>query len=317
MENKPEFPIISPELTRRDLLKKAGVVSATVATATVAGTVVAGDEMEKGQTFSETVADFFQKHYKRMTPEEVEEAIARLENQYKRKYGVAVKVGNTPPLEGVLFGYALNLSKCKGLRKCVDACVAENNQNRDSQIQYIRVLEIEKGSINIEEANHYYDPETVPQEDKFYLPVQCHQCEDAPCVKACPTKATWKEPDGIIVVDYNWCIGCRYCMTACPYWSRRFNWNDPKIPQNELNPDTHYLSNRPRFKGVVEKCTFCLQRTRQGRLPACHEACPTGARVFGNLLDPDSDIRYILKNKTVFRLKEDLKTDPKFWYYTD
>lgn len=84
-----------------------------------------------------------------------------------------------------------------------------------------------------------------------------------------------------------------------------------------LNPDTHYLGNRPRPRGVVEKCHFCLQRTREGRLPACQEACPTGARIFGNLLDPNSEIRYVLKNKAVFRLKEDLGTEPKFWYFRD
>jgi molybdopterin-containing oxidoreductase family iron-sulfur binding subunit len=84
-----------------------------------------------------------------------------------------------------------------------------------------------------------------------------------------------------------------------------------------LNTDTHFLGNRPRPRGVVEKCTFCIQRSRKGRQPACVEACPTGARIFGNLLDPSSDIRYVLENKTVFRLKEELGAEPKFWYFTD
>jgi molybdopterin-containing oxidoreductase family iron-sulfur binding subunit len=143
------------------------------------------------------------------------------------------------------------------------------------------------------------------------------QCENPPCVRACPVKATWKETDGVVVIDYDWCIGCRYCMTACPYWARHFNWNEPELPPEELNPVTHYLGNRPRSKGVMEKCMFCIQRTRKGKQPVCMEACPTGARVFGNLLDPESEIRYILENKTVFRLKEDLGTEPKFWYFTD
>ena len=171
--------------------------------------------------------------------------------------------------------------------------------------------------MNLEESNHYYDPETVPQKGKFYMPVQCMQCENPPCVRACPVKATWMETDGVVVIDYDWCIGCRYCMTACPYWARHFNWNEPELPPEELNPITHYLGNRPRSKGVMEKCMFCVQRTRKGQQPACMEACPTGARIFGNLLDPESEIRYILENKTVFRLKEDLGTEPKFWYFTD
>ena len=150
----------------------------------------------------------------------------------------------------------------------------------------------------------------VPAPGKYYMPVQCQQCDNAPCVKVCPVEATWKETDGIVVVDYNWCIGCRYCEAACPYHARRFNWTKPEVPAEEINPDQGYLSNRIRPQGVVEKCTFCLHRTREGRLPACLEACPTGARVFGNLLDPDSEIRWVLENKRVFVLKEELGTQP-------
>jgi molybdopterin-containing oxidoreductase family iron-sulfur binding subunit len=131
----------------------------------------------------------------------------------------------------------------------------------------------------------------------------------------CPTGATWTEPDGIVVIDYDWCIGCRCCMAACPYGARHFNWGVPSIPPNELNSNTHYLGNRPRPRGVVEKCTFCIQRTRKGRYPACVEVCPTGARKFGNMLDPDSEIRYILENKRVLLLKPELNTMPKFFYF--
>ncbi|MEY3211811.1 MAG: hypothetical protein RIT28_2292, partial [Pseudomonadota bacterium] len=152
---------------------------------------------------------------------------------------------------------------------------------------------------------------------RSYMPVQCHQCDNAPCVSVCPIEATWKEPDGIVVVDYNWCIGCRYCEAACPYHARRFNWHKPEIPAEEINPDQAYLSNRVRPQGVMEKCTFCLHRTRKGRLPACLEACPTGARVFGNMLDPNSEIRWVLENKRTFVLKEDLGTRPRFFYFFD
>jgi len=305
------------KLTRRRLLKKIGIAGVSGAVAT-SGAALAAQVTEDGvEEFSDSLASLFQTHYRRMSPEEVEATIARLQRKTKRKYGKNISIDTTPPLPNVLFGYALNISKCKGYRKCVDACVEENNQGRDTQIQYIRVLEMERGSMNLEESNHYYDPETVPQKGKFYMPVQCMQCENPPCVRACPVKATWKETDGVVVIDYDWCIGCRYCMTACPYWARHFNWNEPELPPEELNPVTHYLGNRPRSKGVMEKCMFCVQRTRKGKQPACMEACPTGARVFGNLLDPESEIRYILENKTVFRLKEDLGTEPKFWYFTD
>ena len=107
-------------------------------------------------------------------------------------------------------------------------------------------------------------------------------------------------------------------MAACPYWARRFNWSEPEVSAEEVNPDQHYLGNRARKKGCVEKCTFCIHRTRQG--PVCRPArkpVPTGARVFGNLLDPDSEIRWVLANKQVFRLKEELGTEPRFWYFAD
>ena len=203
-------------------------------------------------------------------------------------------------------------------RRCVYACVKENNQSRTPQIHWIRVLKMnkEKG-IELTESDPYYNPPAVPEKDSFYMPVACQQCRNPPCVKVCPVKATWQEPDGIVVIDYDWCIGCRYCIAACPYYGRRFNWNEPVVPKEEMTKKQHYLGNRMRHRGQMEKCTFCVQRSREGRLPACVEACPTGARVFGNLLDPESEIRFVLKNKKVFRFKEDLGTDPKFWYFVD
>lgn len=302
-------------LTRRGLLRKGGWLGALAAL--FGGTAALAQKEVDTDAIRDTFGNLFQRHYQRMSPEEVKAAIARIERRAKRELGVEITVGTEPPLPGVVFGYALNLSKCKGVRRCVEACMAENNTSRDSQIQYIRVLELNFGDTQLTRGSHYYGAGEVPREGKWYLPIQCMQCDNPPCVKACPVEATWKEADGIVVVDYDWCIGCRYCQTACPYWARHFNWNQPKLPQEEVNPDTHYLGNRPRSRGVMEKCTFCIQRTRKGHLPACLEACPTGARVFGNLLDPDSDIRYVLENKVVFRLKEDLGTEPKFWYYTD
>lgn len=288
-----------------------------VASSVAAGGAVMAAPAWGGSSMLDAMGGFFQKHYQSMTPDEVHAALERIERRAKDNYGVDIHCDDTPAQPGVKFGYALNISKCQGYRDCVSACVRENNQGRDSQVQYIRVLEMDKGTANLETSEHYYDPEAVPVDDKYYLPVQCMQCDDPPCVKACPVEATWMEPDGIVVVDYDWCIGCRYCMTACPYWARHFNWNEPEISPQEINPNTHYLGNRPRPKGVVEKCHFCMQRTRKGEQPACQEACPTGARIFGNLLDPDSEIRYVLENKTVFRLKEELGTEPKFWYFTD
>ena len=266
---------------------------------------------------ADAVGAFFQKQYKRMSAEEVQAAVERIARNAKRQFDTDIEVRTDPPKPNTVYGYAINLSKCKGYRKCVDACVEENNQSRDPAMQYIRVLEMNLGSLDLSQGDHYYDAELVPREGKFYLPMQCVQCDNPPCVKSCPVEATWKEPDGIVVTDYDWCIGCRACVVACPYHARRFNWDEPSIPASELNPRTHFLGNRPRHKGVVEKCTDCLQRVRRDRQPACMEACPTGARIFGNLLDPHSEIRYALENKNVFRLKEEAGCEPKFWYFFD
>jgi molybdopterin-containing oxidoreductase family iron-sulfur binding subunit len=261
--------------------------------------------------------EFLQKNYREMSAAELDEVLARLQKEAREASGRDdITIRDVRPMEDVQFGYALNLSMCIGCRRCAEACHQENNHDRRTNQSYIRVLEMEQGSMDMERGNTSYD-HAVPAEGKFYMPVQCQQCDNPPCTKVCPVQATWKEKDGIVVVDYDWCIGCRYCEAACPYHARRFNWAAPEVPADEINPDQAYLSNRLRPQGVVEKCTFCLHRTREGRLPACLEACPTGARVFGNLLDPDSDIRWVLANKRVFVLKEELGTRPRFFYFFD
>jgi len=249
-------------------------------------------------------------------PERLREAIADMEREYLERFGTAVSVSDAGPIPGVEFGYALDLSRCIGCRRCVYACVDENNQSRDPQVHWIRVLSMEQeGGVDFSESDPYYDPELVPEDGRFYVPVQCQQCRNPPCTKVCPVGATWTEPDGIVVIDYDWCIGCRYCMAACPYGARHFNWKTPGLSEEDLNPNMHYLGNRPRNAGVVEKCTFCIQRTRAGRYPACVEVCPVGARKFGNLLDPESEVRYILEHKRILVLKEELNTMPKFFYF--
>jgi len=306
----PQMPADEPQrdaeatepltLSRRDFLTAVGVAAAGF---------LAGCTPEVREAY-------FAKHFLELSPKEVEARLARLRADCSRRFGQAVSISAQPAQPGVVFGYALDLSRCIGCRRCVYACVKENNQSRDPQIQWIRVLEMEKDKgIDFEEANPYYNPDKVPDPDHFYLPVACQQCRNPQCTKVCPVGATWQEPDGIVVIDYDWCIGCRCCMAACPYGARHFNFGEPEVPANELNPNLHILGNRPRPRGVVEKCTFCIQRTRAGRYPACVEICPVGARKFGNLLDPESEIARILHEKRVFVLKAELKTEPKFYYF--
>ncbi len=304
MADKKGHNIVDLEFGRRSFVKGLALG--------IAGALL---PLSSAEAFS--FSAFFQKHFKEMSDEEIKRVIKRLEEEALKDYKKKISISATKPLPGVKFGYGLDLSRCIGCRRCVYGCVEENNLSRNPQVQWISVLKLKKGKkwIDLEGAERYYDPKKVPEQDYFYVPVQCQQCEDPPCVKVCPTQATWKEPDGIVVVDYNWCIGCRYCMAACPYGARHFNWSKPTISPDEINTDTHYLGNRPRYEGVVEKCTFCVQRTRVGRYPACVEVCPAGARKFGNLLDPESEIRKAIQNKRVFRLKEDLNTSPTFFYF--
>ncbi len=265
-----------------------------------------------------SMAQFMQKYYKELTPEEMAKILKRIEGEVEKQYGIRPHVRDLKPMNGVEFVYAHNLTRCIGCRKCVHACVAENNQSRNPEIQYIRVLKMPHGSFDMEKAQHDYAPELVPEKGYFYMPVQCQQCRNPPCVKVCPVHATWQETDGITVIDYDWCIGCRYCAAACPYWARHFNFTKPSIPKERINPNMAYLGNRPRRRGVMEKCHFCVQRTRDGRYPACLEVCPTGSRKFGNILDPNSEVSYILRTKRVYiQLKEELGTFPKYYYYFD
>jgi len=300
-------------MTRRSFLRQ-GVTAMAGMTAFVSALSPLAD-LEPDDLPS--VEEFVQKHYKEMTEADMAAALARIRAEVRKRHDLDPVVRDLKPMDGVEFVYALNLSRCVGCRRCVHACVAENNQSRSPEIQYIRVLEMPRGTLDIEKGDHHYDRPTVPDDDHFYMPIQCHQCAKPPCVKVCPVEATWQEPDGVTVIDYDWCIGCRYCEAACPYWARRFNFTEPHLPSDEVNPDMNYLSNRPRGKGVMEKCTFCLQRTRAGRLPACLEVCPVGARKFGNVLDPQSEIVELLRTKRVFVLKEDVGTLPRFFYYFD
>jgi molybdopterin-containing oxidoreductase family iron-sulfur binding subunit len=202
----------------------------------------------------------------------------------------------------------IDVKACVGCRRCVYACVKENNIGRNEGFTYIQVLEMDEGAIDLETANAAYTEGGRP--DKWYMPVQCMHCAKPTCVYGCPVIATWKEPDGIVVIDYDKCIACRNCMVTCPYYARHFNWYKPEVPAAEVNPKVPLEEKA----GVVEKCTFCIQRTRNGQTTACTEACPVGARKFGDLNDPNSDVSVLLKTRRAWRLKEHLGNEPMIWY---
>ncbi len=141
--------------------------------------------------------------------------------------------------------------------------------------------------------------------------VLCNHCDNPSCVRVCPTKATYKLKDGITMQDMHRCIGCRYCMAACPYGARSFNWVDPRKALKDDQLNREYPT---RTKGVVEKCTFCTERLAVGKMPACVEAAPKGGILFGDLEDPGSEVGKIVTTRLTIRRKPELGTGPSVFY---
>ncbi len=198
------------------------------------------------------------------------------------------------------WGMAIDVDKCIGCGNCVVACKAENNVPLDPvhfRTWIERYREYPEETV-VDSPNGGYDgfpPDGADDrspEHAFFVPKLCNACEQSPCVQVCPVGATFKTPDGAVLVDANYCIGCRYCIQACPYGCRY------------LHPVT----------GVADKCTFCYHRLQKGLQPACVENCPTGARIFGNLKNDHDPLRRFLKTHKVFVLKQQLNTYPRVFY---
>jgi molybdopterin-containing oxidoreductase family iron-sulfur binding subunit len=195
-------------------------------------------------------------------------------------------------------------------RACIAACHRVHNvpdmKDSDDEIKWIWTTDYEGA---FPEQGHEFIEEYLKH---MPFPVLCNHCSNPPCVKVCPTRSTWKREDGIVMMDYHRCIGCRFCMAACPYGARSFNWRDPRPFIEDITPD--YPT---RTKGVVEKCNFCAERLAEGLIPACVEACQqngSDALVFGDLNDPNSRVRELLATHYAIQRKPGLGTEPKVYY---
>ncbi len=207
------------------------------------------------------------------------------------------------------WGMIIDLSKCIGCQYCVYACQAVNDVAEDMRW-------------------NVYLLDVTPTGETFHMTRPCLHCQEPPCADVCPVGATYQRGDGLVVMDYERCIGCRYCMVACPYDVRRFNWHDRRNDGevNDYQPEygTPEVERRPR--GVVEKCTFCIHRIDRGleqglipgvdraATPACVNICPVHARIFGDMNDPNSEVSQILASTPTFRLREELGTEPNVYY---
>ncbi|MGD8189771.1 4Fe-4S dicluster domain-containing protein [Brevibacillus ginsengisoli] len=197
------------------------------------------------------------------------------------------------------WGMVIDQNRCIGCWTCAVSCKSINNQPLG--IFWNRVLTTQQSESEsaASPATEAIDvPHGVfPHLALAYQPTSCQHCKDAPCEKVCPVSATFRREDGVVLVDYERCIGCRYCMAACPYGARVFNWKKPEYtPEAPVGYGKDYRSDGrlvftpQRPIGVTEKCTFCVERIDEGKKPMCVELCPAGARFFGDLNDPRSEV---------------------------
>jgi Fe-S-cluster-containing dehydrogenase component len=208
----------------------------------------------------------------------------------------------------------VDISRCRrqeGCQACIHQCHTAHNVPNVAlarhRVHWITKLPYERA---FPDGSNEPAPETLRGTPVVTL---CNHCQRPPCVRVCPTQATWKRPaDGIVLVDMHRCVGCRYCLAACPYGARNFHFVDPTPYISQLNPNFPTAT-----KGVVDKCNFCVERLTKGRLPACVEACRqlgSGALVFGDLNDPTSEVSDILRSKYALRRKPELGTGPNVYY---
>ena len=221
-------------------------------------------------------------------------------------------------LNGKRWGFVVDVSKVKSdedYQRCIDACHSIHNVPDMSGLpeeirirQEVKWIWKDNSERTFPTATETEFQNKELKEKNFFL--FCNHCANPACVRVCPTQATFKRKDGIVMQDMHRCIGCRFCMAACPFGARSFNWRDPRP---FIKPEKENKEYPTRTIGVVEKCTACTERIAKGIMPACAEAS-NGAIVFGDLEDPNSEVRKIIASKYTIRRKPELGTQPSIYY---
>ena len=203
-------------------------------------------------------------------------------------------------IPGRKFVMVIDLARCKNARKCVTSCQKMHNLKEDQELLKVKLLQ------------------DTPESSPYWFPKVCFQCDNPPCVKVCPVDATFKSADGVVLIDNQRCIGCKFCMAACPYSTRVFNWAEFADPEPVMCSPEFSI---PREVGTVEKCDFCAYQAREGNLPDCVTACPNGVFYYGDQNDDtvsngEEVVRFsqLIKDRAGYRFMEELGTEPRVWY---
>jgi molybdopterin-containing oxidoreductase family iron-sulfur binding subunit len=208
-------------------------------------------------------------------------------------------------IKGKRWVMVLDLSKCRNARKCVNACQSAH---------HLRPYEYHINTLVMQES---------PNTPAYYMPKTCQHCDNPPCVSVCPVDATFKRQDGIVLIDNERCIGCRFCMAACPYSARMFHWQDPLIAEGDKGKEYNIELNVPQKKGTISKCLFSADRLREDVLPYCVSACPNGVFYFGdeneNAVTNGTTketvmLSELLEKNGAYRLLPELGTKPRVYY---
>lgn len=283
------------ESSRREFIKKAGISGAAVLAGAAA--IYSGFRHERSKHSVETIRVLTDDN--RLVEVPVDQV-----KGYKPGMKVFLTRGREG-LKGKKWVMVVDLAKCRNARKCISACQGAH---------HLRPYEYHINTLVMQEN------ENTPA---FYMPKPCQHCDNPPCVSVCPVDATFKRQDGIVLIDNQRCIGCRFCMAACPYSARMFHWQEPKDALADSDKEYNIELNVPQKKGTISKCLFSADRLRENMLPYCVSACPNGVYYFG---DENEDavtngttketvsLKELLKNNGAYRLMPELGTKPRVYY---
>ncbi len=280
---------------RRDFLKKGLAAGVT----TLAGTTAILSNKEKVTESGDKV--------KLLSPDgelvEVDKTYLKLQTHSKAEELAKQTNNYREGIPGRKFVMVIDLAKCRNALKCVIACQKMHHLSPDKEWLKVRLMK----------DSEFSSP--------YWFPKCCFHCDNPPCVKVCPVNATFKRTDGLVLIDTERCIGCKFCMAACPYSTRVFNWGHPDLPKEISEMESTPETSVPSISGTVEKCDFCPDMIRMGKLPDCATSCPNGVFYFGDenedtVTNGDETLRFkeLIRDKAGYRYAEELGTKPRVYY---